>query len=127
MAFTRDNATSNDTQTASLARNPNNTFQEPNHVRCFNHTLNLAVKSLLKPFGSEKKSQGGDNDDDDSDDNGNSDALGISDNGEPSLNIFDSDDESINYEGDEAESSDVDEFDRLDESEHADMLKNTEV
>lgn len=131
MAFTGDNATSNDTQTASLAINPNNTFEEPNRVRCFNHTLNLAVKSLLKPFGSEKKSQSGDNNDgdndsDDSDDDGDSDTLGISDNSELVLEIPEPDDEPVEYDGDEVDNGNVDEFDRLNEIERAEMLGNTE-
>jgi len=45
-----DNATSNDTQMTALSNNPNNIFSEVNRVRCFNHTINLAVKSLLRPF-----------------------------------------------------------------------------
>ncbi|KAJ7577822.1 hypothetical protein C8J56DRAFT_798148, partial [Mycena floridula] len=49
LAFTADNATSNDKQTETLA-NLNNSFTAPNRVRCFNHTLNLSVKSLLRPF-----------------------------------------------------------------------------
>ncbi|KAJ7190629.1 hypothetical protein GGX14DRAFT_339402, partial [Mycena pura] len=43
LAWTGDNATSNDTQNTALANNPNNSFDAVNHVRCFNHTLNLAV------------------------------------------------------------------------------------
>jgi len=27
-----------------------NSFQEENHVRCFNHTLQLSAKALLHPF-----------------------------------------------------------------------------
>jgi hypothetical protein len=45
-----DNATSNDTQIQALSNNPNNGFEEVNRVRCFNHTVNLAVKALLRPF-----------------------------------------------------------------------------
>lgn len=35
---------------AALSLNPNNTFDNVNRVRCFNHTINLAVKALLRPF-----------------------------------------------------------------------------
>jgi hypothetical protein len=35
---------------AALSLNPNNTFDNVNRVRCFNHTINLAVKALLHPF-----------------------------------------------------------------------------
>ncbi|KAK7017583.1 ribonuclease H-like domain-containing protein, partial [Favolaschia claudopus] len=50
LSFTGDNATSNDTQTTTLSDNPNNSFVAPNRVRCFNHTLNLSARSLLRPF-----------------------------------------------------------------------------
>ncbi|KAJ7736794.1 hypothetical protein B0H14DRAFT_3516454 [Mycena olivaceomarginata] len=33
-----------------LALDPNNSYEAVNRVRCFNHTLNLAVKSFLRPF-----------------------------------------------------------------------------
>ena len=29
-----------------------NAFEEPNRVQCFNHTLQLSAKALLKPFHS---------------------------------------------------------------------------
>jgi hypothetical protein len=45
-----DNATSNNTQLTALSNNPNNQFEGINHVRCFNHTINLAVKALLRLF-----------------------------------------------------------------------------
>ena len=44
-----DNATSNNTQTTKLDQ-LDNTFEEENWVQCFNHTLQLSVKALLKPF-----------------------------------------------------------------------------
>jgi hypothetical protein len=50
-AFTGDNVTSNDTQTAELEKK-RNSFDTSNHVRCFNHTIQLSAKSLLKPFAS---------------------------------------------------------------------------
>jgi hypothetical protein len=49
LAINADNATSNDTQTTKLDQ-LDNSFDEENRVRCFNHTLQLSVKSLLKPF-----------------------------------------------------------------------------
>ena len=48
-SFTGDNATSNDKQTDMLDKLPN-TFEELNRVRCFNHTIQLSAKGLLKPF-----------------------------------------------------------------------------
>jgi hypothetical protein len=50
-AFTGDNASSNDTQVAELQKK-NNLFDASNHVRCFNHTIQLSCKALLKPFTS---------------------------------------------------------------------------
>jgi hypothetical protein len=44
-----DNAASNDTQTTKLA-SMDNSFKEENRVRCFNHTLQLSAKTLLRPF-----------------------------------------------------------------------------
>jgi hypothetical protein len=44
-----DNATSNDKQREDLAA-MDNSFEEQNHVRCFNHTLQLSAKALMRPF-----------------------------------------------------------------------------
>jgi hypothetical protein len=44
-----NNATSNDKQTTALD-NLDNSFNEVNRVRCFNHTLQLSAKTLIKPF-----------------------------------------------------------------------------
>lgn len=46
-----DNASSNDTQGEALAEMPNS-FKLENRVRCFNHTLQLSAKTLLRPFNS---------------------------------------------------------------------------
>jgi len=47
--FTGDNATSNDKQTAELEKK-DNSFDLANHIRCFNHTIQLSAKALVKPF-----------------------------------------------------------------------------
>ena len=44
-----DNATSNDMQITKLHQ-LDNTLKEENWVWCFNHTLQLSAKALLKPF-----------------------------------------------------------------------------
>jgi hypothetical protein len=49
LAISGDNATSNNTQTTALAK-MDNSFEEVHRVRCFNHTLQLSSKALLKPF-----------------------------------------------------------------------------
>ncbi|KAJ7804947.1 hypothetical protein B0H14DRAFT_2246771, partial [Mycena olivaceomarginata] len=43
LAWTGDNVSSNDTQTAAMDESPNNSFDAINRVRCFWHTLNLSV------------------------------------------------------------------------------------
>jgi hypothetical protein len=88
-----DNATSNDTQGETLAGMPN-LFDLENRVRCFNHTLQLSAKTLLRPFnvGLGKTTEGGhindvddlldeelDNTDDNDDDNDNDDLPDVPD------------------------------------------------
>ena len=48
-ALNANNATANDTQTTKFDT-LDNSFEEENHVQCFNHTLQLSAKSLLTPF-----------------------------------------------------------------------------
>jgi len=49
LAVNADNATANDKQTTALSES-DNSFKEENRVRCFNHTLQLSAKALLRPF-----------------------------------------------------------------------------
>ena len=49
LAWNGDNATSNDKQNEHLDKLPN-VFDKVNRVRCFNHTMQLSAKALLKPF-----------------------------------------------------------------------------
>lgn len=51
LAFNADNASNNNKQTTKLARF-DNSFKSCNRVCCFNHTLQLAAKTLLMPFHS---------------------------------------------------------------------------
>ena len=64
-----DNATSNDTQGKALADMPNS-FKLENRVRCFNHTLQLSAKTLLRPFnaGLGKMTEDGDGNNNNADD-----------------------------------------------------------
>jgi len=48
-------------QTVEL-QNKNNSFDVSNHVHCFNHTIQLSYKALLKPFTSSTSSSTTDND-----------------------------------------------------------------
>lgn len=50
-----DNVTANDTQTMKLT-SLDNSFESVNCIQCFNHTLQLSAKALLKPFNSESLS-----------------------------------------------------------------------
>jgi hypothetical protein len=49
LAMNADNASSNDTQTTSLA-NLDNSFEEENRVRCFTHSMQLSANALIQPF-----------------------------------------------------------------------------
>jgi hypothetical protein len=49
LGFNTDNATSNNTQTSKLAA-LDNTFDKVNQVRCFNQTIKLSTKELIKPL-----------------------------------------------------------------------------
>jgi hypothetical protein len=64
-AVTADNAASNDTQVKALDK-MDNSFKDDAHVRCFNHTLQLSAKVLLRPFNAAicSKKSAGHNDDD---------------------------------------------------------------
>ncbi|KAJ6611820.1 hypothetical protein B0H10DRAFT_2223745 [Mycena sp. CBHHK59/15] len=44
----------------ALDVSPNNNFESENHVRCFNHSLNLAAKVFLRPFDPAPKKKSGD-------------------------------------------------------------------
>ena len=49
LTFNADNATNNDKQTMCLHQ-LNNSFDHVNRIRCYNHTMQLSAKALLKPF-----------------------------------------------------------------------------
>jgi hypothetical protein len=46
---TANNASSNNVQVATLYK-LENSFNKANHIRCFNHTIQLSGKALIKPF-----------------------------------------------------------------------------
>jgi len=73
LAVNADNVISNDRMITDLDDMPN-AFDEVNRVRCFNHTLQLSAKTLIRPFNAGlSSSKVGDVDDVDSDDNGDGD------------------------------------------------------
>jgi hypothetical protein len=49
LAVNADNATANDKQTTKLSK-LDNSFEEEYRAQCFNHTIQLSAKTLLKPF-----------------------------------------------------------------------------
>lgn len=119
LAFNGDNATSNDTQTAELEKK-NNSFTISNHVRCFNHTIQLSAKALLKPFA-KCISAVADNDDD-----------------MPGLDDIEDDDDDEGVDGDDKDDEDevtlgvgddtddgIDEFEALSEEEKGKVLEET--
>ena len=51
LSFNANNASANDMQTMKLDE-LDNSFNKENRIRCFNHTMQLSAKALLKPFTS---------------------------------------------------------------------------
>ena len=51
LSFNADNVSSNDMQMTKMDQ-LDNSFDKENRARCFNHTLQLLAKTLLKPFNS---------------------------------------------------------------------------
>lgn len=49
LTLNANNAISNDKQTTKLSK-LDNSFKEEHWARCFNHTIQLSAKTLLKPF-----------------------------------------------------------------------------
>jgi len=97
-----------------------NSFEEVNRARCFNHTMHLSAKTLLQPFNAGLSGQT--EDDEDSD---------VEDNVIPPLGDVDDDEEEEDEDGSEEDDPVVyaddghDELNELDEAERADLLKNT--
>jgi hypothetical protein len=118
-AVNADNATSNDTQTTKLDQ-LDNTFEEENRVRCFNHTLQLSAKALLKPFNIGLSGKAADDDD----------KFTQDDDGDPVMSEDEEEDE-----GDEEEQADdedneddnIDELKELSEDEQNQVLQETAV
>lgn len=126
LSWVGDNATSNDTQNDALGANPNNSFDPVNRVRCFNHTLNLAVKAFLVPFAPpEKKKTGNDKSatsspDDDDDDTMTDFAL------EEDDDLPDLADVSFSDGPDQDNDEDISAWDELGDEERVELLKETD-
>jgi hypothetical protein len=118
-----DNASSNDTQGETLAKMPNS-FVLDHRVRCFNHTLQLSAKTLLRPFnaGLGKAPEAEDGNPNDIDDIVDSD-IDDSDEGSEDGNDNDNEDHVI-LDMDDA-NDDIDELDALDEHAREKLMADT--
>jgi hypothetical protein len=114
--MTADNASSNNVQAAALYT-LENSFEESNHIRCFNYTIQLSGKALIQPFntGMSKADSG----------------LEKGDGDIPNLEDFDCD-EDANEDSDAGDLSedhanleDAAEFDMLSEDEQMCLLDDT--
>jgi hypothetical protein len=110
--MTADNASSNNVQAATLYE-LENSFDAANHIRCFNHTIQLSGKALIKPFnvGMGKADSSVENGDDDM----------------PNLEDFDDNDDTNDdtESGDIFEDRDEDDNDELSEEERSCILDDT--
>jgi hypothetical protein len=124
LAVNADNATSNDTQTKKLDT-LDNSFEESNRIRCFNHTMQLSAKALLAPFKTALSRKGSQD---------NEMPEGVDDNDMPLLEEIEEeedDDNGDNDGGDDDRNDDgddgIDELEELSESERSQFLANTAV
>jgi hypothetical protein len=124
LLFNGDNASQNDTQAVKLAHRANS-CSEDNRIRCFNHTMQLSARTLLKPFTKSMSS---------ADDEGQQDvpacddgqALEDDEDGDSFLHL----DELEEVDGEDLDNADddgVDNLDKLDEEEHEALLEETAV
>ena len=118
LAVNADNATSNDTQTTELDQ-LDNTFEKENRVRCFNHTLQLSAKALLKPFNIGLSGKATDDDDELTQDDDND--LAMVENDEDEGNEEEQADE------DDDDDDNIDELEKLSEDEQNRVLQETTV
>jgi hypothetical protein len=120
LAVNADNATSNDTMTTHLDGMPN-AFDEVNRVRCFNHTLQLSAKTLLRPFNSGLSS--GKKGDGCSD--GDGDDLLLDEEPDYDEEGTDGDDDALGDDDDDDDDDGVDTLAELSEEEVADLMEAT--
>jgi hypothetical protein len=116
LAITTDNASANDKLVQKLDK-LENSFEADNHVHCFNHTLQLSAKTLIRPFNPGiAKDKDADHLDDD---------TGVM------LKVDDDDDNDADADADSDEEltddrdDGIDEMEALSESEQEDLLENT--
>jgi hypothetical protein len=113
LSFTADNASNNTTQAEELD-SLDNSFELVNRIGCFNHTMQLSAKALLKPFRSNRRGD-------------QREELEEEGNGGAELP---SDDEADDGESDDSGADDEDGpdlFEELDEDEQEELVHNTEA
>ena len=120
LAINADNASSNDTQTTELDK-MDNSFNKENRVRCFNHTLQLSAKSLLKPFNTALSGKAADDDNDVTDP--------YNDQGIPAIDEEEDwgDEPDLEDLEDDIDDEDRDELQALSEDEQEQVLEETAV
>jgi len=124
LSFNTDNTSPNDKQTSKLADLPNS-FEAENRVRCFNHTMQLSAKSLIRPFnaalGTAPDDVQGDGDEMDEDNEMVSDG---DINGDSNANEDDEDEDGRNEECDDPDDL-IDELETLSDEDRARVLEET--
>ena len=123
LAINADNATSNNMQTTKLDQ-LDNTFDKENRVWCFNHTLQLSAKALLKPYNVGLSAKTTDNDNEVSQDN-NSDPGTFEDDLKDEEDDEDEGEEQADKE--DAEDDDINDLEELSEDEQNRVLEETAV
>jgi hypothetical protein len=118
LAVNADNATANDKQTTKLD-SLNNSFNEENRVRCFNHTIQLSATTLLKPFNPALSRKAAD-EVEASEEDAEEELL-------PEIEEEEGEDEGEDDDDQDDEDDGIDELQELTESERERVLENTAV
>jgi hypothetical protein len=113
-----DNTTSNNTQSTALA-DMANSFVLEHHIRCFNHTLQLSAKTLLRPFNTGLGKVTEDHDTNDVDD-----LLDLESDNEGD-NEDDNEDDNDNFLDEDDVDDGIDELDELDEDVQEKVMADT--
>ena len=121
LTFNADNVTSNDTQTTKLNA-LNNSFNEESQVQCFNHTLQLSTKTLLKPFNTTLSRKAADDDDTAMYQNDISQTILEDNEGDRDGDADENEDEDI---GEDLQDDDIDELQELNKEDLEQILEET--
>jgi hypothetical protein len=128
LGINADNASANDTQMSELDV-LDNSFKEAYRARCFNHTLQLSVKTLLKPFNTALFGKGADDDNISDDEGDDQPVLEVDDEckvTEKRCEVTEERREATEEDGSIGdEDNGIDELERLDEGERRKILEKT--